>query len=151
MSEGLKIVNYDERFLELSWKWLRDEEIKEMTATPDFTKEQQQNWYNSLPEKKDYFVWGIEYDNNPIGAFGIKNIKDDSGEYWGYIGEKQYWGLGIGKTIMADAIDKAKERNLRQLVLKVLDTNKRAIKLYQNFDFHIYQKDKNFLLMKRDV
>ena len=39
----LSLVEYTEEFLELSWLWLSDPEIKELTMTPDFTKKEQLN------------------------------------------------------------------------------------------------------------
>ena len=37
---------------------------------------------------KNYFVKGIKYNRERIGVIGLKNITKDTGEYFGYIGEK---------------------------------------------------------------
>jgi len=101
------LVNYSKLFLDLSWKWLNDAEIKKLTDTPDFTKSEQENWYNSLQYKNDYLIFGILYDNEPIGVCGLKNVSKDDCEYWGYIGEKKHWGKGLGKQILSQMEKKA--------------------------------------------
>ena len=110
-------VNYDEVFLKLSWKWLNDPEIKRLTNTPNFSFEDQKKWYEELQLKKDYKIWGININDTPVGVFGIKNIKNDEGEYWGFIGEKQFWGNGIGDWMLIASTEKAKLLGLQNLFL----------------------------------
>ncbi|MEJ7578416.1 MAG: GNAT family N-acetyltransferase [Pyrinomonadaceae bacterium] len=131
----VRAVPYDERLLELSWSWLQDEEIRRLTMTPQFTKQEQITWFEGLRDRNDYLIWGIEAYGTLIGAFGIKGIDGESGEYWGYIGDKRFWGRGIGKWIVSEAIERAKEIGLKRLYLKVAEENSRAISLYQKFRF----------------
>jgi RimJ/RimL family protein N-acetyltransferase len=131
----LRAVEYDERFLEMSGRWLRDEEVRRLTMTPPFTHEQQRAWFAGLKGRDDYFVWGIELDGAPIGAFGIKNIEGRAGEYWGYIGEKSCWGRGVGSWLMEEARRRALALGLEQLYLRVWRENVRAIRLYTRFGF----------------
>ncbi len=131
----LKFVDYNIIFLNQSWIWLNDKEIKELTDTPDFTKEQQEQFYHSLNEKKDYFIKGIEYNKIPIGACGLKKITSADAEYWGYIGEKEYWGKGLGKYILNFAVDSARKFELTSLYLNVVTQNQRAIRLYERLGF----------------
>lgn len=131
----LRLVQFDRGFLDKSWEWLNDTEVRELTMTPLFSKYDQLKWYQSLEQKTDYYIWGITCNNLPIGVCGIKNISDKSGEYWGYIGEKLYWGLGIGKWIMTSMKNEAIALGLSQLVLSVNISNKRAINLYKDSGF----------------
>ncbi len=39
----IQLVKYDIDFLNLSWKWLNDSDLKQLTDTPDFSKNQQKN------------------------------------------------------------------------------------------------------------
>ena len=48
----IKLVDYTLDYLELSWKWLNDPEIKVLTNTPDFSLDQQLKWFNSLALKQ---------------------------------------------------------------------------------------------------
>lgn len=98
------LVDYDRSFLDASFKWLADEEIKFLTNTPSFSKDVQEQWFLSLSEKEDYYIRGILADGILIGACGLKHITNVDGEYWGYIGEKEYWGKGIGKQMMSNPV-----------------------------------------------
>ena len=48
---------------------------------------------------------------------------------------KDYWGLGIGGKIMQTLIEVAKQGNLEQIELSVVEENIRAIKMYESFGF----------------
>ena len=148
---AVSFVSFDERFLEASWRWLQDEELCKLINTTTPSKEQQQIWFNQLPYKTDYQIWGVEYNSIPVGVSGIKHIQVRSGEYWGYIGEKAYWGKGIGKEMLLLAEQKAKMLDLQQLKLHVLAENIRAVKLYQNAGYKIVSADDSFQLMQKKI
>lgn len=133
----IEFVKFDRVYLEISYTWLKDPEISKMIDAPTVTKKGQEDWYGSLPFRKDYYIWGIKKDGQPIGAVGLKNIdyEKGSGEYFGYIGEKQFWGMGIGTKMLVFIKGKAEELGLRSLDLKVNPSNLRAIHLYQKFGF----------------
>lgn len=133
----VELVYFSELYLNLSWDWLNDNEIKELTNTPTVTKQSQKDWYNYLYYRNDYEIWGIEVDNKPIGACGLKNITDKDCEYWGYIGEKDYWSKGVGSKALSMLIIKARKKGLKYIWLKVLKSNIRAIKLYEKYGFSI--------------
>lgn len=143
------LCDYNEVFLEKSWSWLNDPEIKEKTNTPDFSKKQQLEWYKNIKSQKDYLVWGVMFDNNPIGVCGLKNISDNDCEYWGYIGEKRYWGKGIGSEIIQLMINKAVELNLNYVWLKVKEENIPALKLYEKFGFREFKKVGKLIYMHK--
>ncbi|MFB6317433.1 GNAT family N-acetyltransferase [Saccharicrinis sp. FJH54] len=145
----VKLVSFDLNYLELSWRWLNDIEIKRLTDASDFTKEEQLIWYKNLKEKKDYMIWGIEYNKIPVGSCGLKSITELDCEYWGYIGEKEYWGKGIGKTIIDRMIVEAKKLQLVSIWLKVVNDNKRAIKLYERKGFLTINENHDALFMRK--
>lgn len=145
--QEIKFVEYNEIFLEKSWEWLNDKEIKFLTCTPDFTKEQQKKWFLSLKDKKDYFIKGVLYNDTPIGVVGLKNITNTDGEYWGYIGEKEYWNKGIGKDLINYISHYSCILNLKEIYLKVIKDNIRAIKLYQKMNFKEFLEENNLIYM----
>ena len=118
--------------------------------TPEFTREDQIEWFNSLKDKKDYLIWGIICNSIPIGVCGLKNIEKRMGEYWGYIGDKNYWGKGIGKIIMSSVINQAKILGLHRIYLKVSSSNHRAINLYKSIGFTI-SKDSGIIIMSLEL
>ena len=131
----INLVQYTDVFLQYSWIWLNDVEIKRLTNTPDFTRNDQNTWFQTIKYKPEYKIWGIDYENIHIGVCGLKNITDKDCEYWGYIGEKDYWGRGIGSCILHGLVSYARKLNLKSIWLVVLKENQRAINLYSKFGF----------------
>ena len=133
--QSVQLVPFDAEFLKCSYKWLRDPEIAFLTGTGEITRESQLVFFNSLPNRKDYKIWGVNIDNERAGAAGIKNIDSLTGEYWGYIGNKSLWGKGHGSVLCRELIARARKMELHSLYLKVLRTNSRAYSLYAKMGF----------------
>ncbi|MFZ5890631.1 MAG: GNAT family N-acetyltransferase [Myxococcota bacterium] len=148
---ALKFVDYDRRFLVASRRWLRDPEIAALTMTPPFTDEGQERWFAALPSKTDYLVWGVELDGEPVGVIGLKGIRPERAEYFGYLGEKSAWGHGIGHEMVTTALAKAKAIGCSRVALRVWNENQRAIGLYRRHGFELVREDGSELLMERDV
>ncbi|MFS0777846.1 GNAT family N-acetyltransferase [Neobacillus sp. 3P2-tot-E-2] len=58
---------------------------------------------------------------------------------------KDFWGYGIGKKFLEESIGWADENGIKKISLKVLETNNKAIKLYQKYGFEVegsLKKDK---------
>ncbi|MFP7656879.1 GNAT family N-acetyltransferase [Chryseobacterium proteolyticum] len=140
VKSSTQLVDYTKDILEKSWIWLNDPEIKRLTNTPDFTKEDQKKWFEQLETLENYYIKGVAFDGNIIGAAGLKRIDPSlkNAEYFGYIGEKQYWGQGLSKFILEEICRSAKEKyKLTTIYLNVVPDNIRAIKAYENFGFRI--------------
>lgn len=148
----LQLVTFDERFLDKSFTWLSDAELRYLTETPEISKEDQIIWYSRLKYKSDYIIKGITADGIRIGVVGLKSINRDTGqgEFFGYIGEKKYWGKGVGKWMM-DAVEVlALKEGLNGIFLNVLIDNIRAINLYFQKGYKIYKYTGNSYLMKKN-
>ena len=72
----IKLVEYTKKYLDLSWDWLNDPEIKKMTNTPDFNKKEQLVFFNNLKNKNNYYIYGIEIEGVAVGACGLKSIHE---------------------------------------------------------------------------
>ena len=144
----LSFGRFDEIFLEKSWHWLRDPEIKQLTMSPDFNREEQLDWFARLPEKTDYLIWGLAGNGIPIGALGLKNITEHEAEYWGYIGDRGCWNTGLGGEMLCFILSQAKKMGLNELYLKVHRANARAIRLYTRFGFKTVSEDKEVINMR---
>ena len=151
LSSAPKQVPYDERLLALSWTWLRDPEIKRLTDTPDFTRETQRSWFDSLGAREDYFVWGVELREAPVGAFGLKNVTDDEAEYWGYLGDRACWGQGIGQWMLERARAEAHRLGLQRLRLRVRRDNPRAVAVYERFGYRTVSEAAGHVCMELDI
>lgn len=58
---------------------------------------------------------------------------------------KEFWGYGIGKNLLKESISWADSNGIKKITLNVLETNEKAIKLYQKLGFEIegiLKKDK---------
>ena len=142
---------YSKEVSELSYRWLSDPEIAYLTNTPPLTKEIQQRFFKSLSSRNNYHIWVVLLDLRPIGCFGIKNILGQSGEYWGFIGEKDFWGRGIGRIIVNQAVVEAKNLGLAELTLEVIKSNTRAFSLYMKCGFNETSCSRDKIFMKRDL
>lgn len=132
----IRLVPYSRDYLDRSWAWLNDPEIKALTMTRDFSHEEQLAFFESLPSRSDYRIWGVEApDGTPIGAAGIKNIAGDTGESWCYVGERDWWGRGVGRQILERCEEKASGLGLRHLYMKASAINDRSIGLYAKMGF----------------
>ncbi|MEI7824516.1 MAG: GNAT family N-acetyltransferase [Chlorobiaceae bacterium] len=149
------MIPYDARCLELSWLWLNDPEIRELTMTPIFTREDQNIYFKNLPLRLDYKIWGILLDGHEIvGAAGLKNYRGSLAEYWGYIGEKKYLNQGLGQSLVKVVEEKARNSGIIDLDLKVFANNIRAIKLYQKVGFlidHYNSTDSYLRMLKQGI
>ena len=132
----LRLIPYTIECVEKSWVWLSDPEIQELTMTSPFSHAEQESFFRSLPTRQGYSIWGIWLaDVGLIGAAGLKNQKDSVAEYWGYIGERDFWGNGLGRKLISAVEEKARLLQLSDLYLKVSATNTRAIRLYTKVGF----------------
>lgn len=60
---------------------------------------------------------------------------------------KDYWGQGLGRKLLQEVIEAAKEAGYEQVELEVVETNERAIKLYESEGFeHVGKYPRGFKL-----
>jgi RimJ/RimL family protein N-acetyltransferase len=129
------LVPFDRSFLDRSWDWLRDPEIKRLTMAPDFTRADQLAFFAHLPAREDYKIWGVVADTRPIGAAGIKNISAGSGEAFLYIGDKSWWGRGAGVEILQLCEAKARDLGLTELRMEAAPWNERSVRAFEKAGF----------------
>lgn len=148
---NINFVAYTEEFLNLSWDWLHDPEIKALTLTPDFSKEEQFDFFTKLPFREDYKISGIVVNGERAGACGLKNIKTGEAEFWCYLGLKKYWGAGLGCSIIQYVESESKKFNIASLYLKVGKLNIRAIKAYEKNGFKVAGIYSEYFLMTKSI
>lgn len=149
--EEIKFEEFSRDFLDPSFRWLTDEEIKKLTMTPCLTRAAQLRWFESLSARSEYLIWGIRLSGTPVGAVGLKNITDREGEYWGYLGERESWGRGIGSAMIDFIFSVAKERDLTRIYLSVSHDNCRAVRLYVRKGFSFVSRGNGAYIMERKL
>ena len=63
---------------------------------------------------------------------------------------KEFWGKGIGSTLMSMLIDFAREKKIKSIYLEVRGDNLRAISLYRKFGFEKIGEYKDFFKIKNE-
>lgn len=147
----VNFVDFDEVFLELSWTWLNDPENKFLTSTPDITKAQQLEWYNSLPNRNDYLIWGVTADIRPVGVAGLKRIVNDTAFVFWYIGDKEFWGKRIGVSIATKITEISRSLCLKVLFAEIIFENFRSINLFFKVGYKIVSVGNGCYIVRKDL
>jgi ribosomal protein S18 acetylase RimI-like enzyme len=50
---------------------------------------------------------------------------------------KEFWGYGIGKNLLKESIHWADSNGIKKVTLSVLETNDKAVKLYEKYGFEV--------------
>lgn len=150
MDKIVSLATFNEVFLEKSFKWLNDPEILSLIDGVPVTKEGQREWFNSLPQREDYRIWGLICNDTPIGVMGLRHITESEAEFFCYVGEKEFWG-GCGVPIIHLAEAESKSMGIKELWLRVLFDNPRAKKLYDNMGYVEYYTDSKFYYMRKRI
>jgi RimJ/RimL family protein N-acetyltransferase len=128
---GAELVTFDETFLRLSYDWLHDPEIARLTRTKPTTRTEQQAWFDGLDARKDYWVRGIAVDGRPAGATGLRRIDGREGEFFIYLGEREFWGRGAFRAVLPGVLAEARRRALIRVVSKIGTDNPRSVQAHE--------------------
>ncbi|AZK46658.1 GNAT family N-acetyltransferase [Paenibacillus lentus] len=85
-------------------------------------------------------------NDNIVGSLGFRGNNLTRYKHTGEFGMgilKQYWGQGIGTMLIEHLLSWSEAHDIRKINLKVVETNIRAIKLYERFGFEIEGVQKN--------
>lgn len=112
--------------------WANDPEVtKFLTMNMPLTKEQEENWVESLTKDKQNIVLAIEVDDVHIGNMGIHGINwvSKTATTGAMIGEKNYWGKGYGTDAKMILLHYAfNTLGLRKINSSVYEFNNRSLK-----------------------
>ncbi|MEK3886448.1 GNAT family N-acetyltransferase [Bacillus sp. FSL K6-3431] len=98
-----------------------------------------------LKEAKECAIYkpvGLYSDNNLVGfaMYGFFSDESKNGRIWldRFLIDKKYQGCGLGTILLKELIDKITEEfSCQKLYLSIVGNNKRALHLYEKFDFHL--------------
>ncbi|PKQ65920.1 GNAT family N-acetyltransferase [Labilibaculum filiforme] len=123
------------------YQWIKDEEaiVYSLSIFQAMKTDQQiKEWYLSSINDKRNSNRGIFVDGVFVGYAGISGISstNKSGEYFIFIGDKNYWGKGIGSEVTKMIVKIAfTELDLNRLMLTVSVPNVAGVKAYQRAGF----------------
>ncbi|MBN2128201.1 MAG: GNAT family N-acetyltransferase [Sedimentisphaerales bacterium] len=76
-----------------------------------------------------------------IGAYGLYRMDDRTCELRKMYLHRNYRGKGLGKRLLEDALNQARERGFTKVVLETASVLKEAIALYQTYGFTPHKPD----------
>jgi len=80
-------------------------------------------------------IYFAEYKGNIIGTVALKFVRPGIYELTKMAVDKKYHGIGAGKLLCSDAIEKAKQLGAHQLILYTQSALQPAINIYHKFGF----------------
>ncbi|WP_320020026.1 GNAT family protein [Labilibaculum manganireducens] len=123
------------------YKWIRDEEaiIYSLSVFQAIKTDQQiEDWYAQAINDSRNSNHGIFVDGVFVGYAGISGISNinKSGEYFIFIGDKSYWGKGIGTQVTQKIVKMGfEELGLNRIMLTVSVPNIAGVKAYERVGF----------------
>ena len=98
----------------ISWKWRNDPEIWELTGKTwnnHITKEMEESWIKKVIRQNNSrrFAICIGKDQKYIGNIQLTDINQEEAFSHMFIGEKKYWGKGIGTKAKKLLLNYAKQ------------------------------------------
>lgn len=125
------------------YRWLRDPEVIEYSLSAFQTMKTNQqidHWFATVLQSDRDFNLGIflEETNELVGYAGISGISKTnySGEYFILIGEKNYWGKGVGTATTQQIVSLGfTTLQLNRIMLTVSEWNSGGIKAYSKAGF----------------
>jgi RimJ/RimL family protein N-acetyltransferase len=127
--------------MELKVKWYNDPEVNRTLILPEKLELQKTyEWFERAQKDESREDWVIETrDGEAIGVVGIKEIKKNnrSGLLYIVIGEKEYWGKGLGLEAELLTIHYGfKHLNLHRVLGSALENNPASIAVMEKVGFH---------------
>lgn len=124
------------------YQWVNDEEVIRYSLTKFHeisSKEEILKWYiGMLTDKKCFSVGVISNSGSLIGHVGISGINqiDKNGEYFIFLGDKNYWRKGIASLATKDMANYGLEKlQLHRVFLTASSANEGALKAYRSAGF----------------
>ena len=118
-------------------KWWRDEELIDLTSGDHspLMDEEIKRQVDDMAEDIKSHHWLIKADGEAIGHINLNQKDDNSVEMQIVIGEKNYWGKGIGTEAISLVVSEAKKLGYKKINAEVRPENKRALRLYEKMGF----------------
>ena len=131
-----------------SCRWRNDPEIWLFTGRkPDrlITPEIEIKWIKSVLKESNSkrFAICISATDEYIGNIQLTNITSEEAELHIFIGEKKYWGKGLGYAALGELIQWTKNNmSIKKIYLYVKKENKPAVHIYLKTGFRFINNEK---------
>lgn len=85
-------------------------------------------------------IWIVEEGGKPAGSIAIVKVDDTTAQLRWFILEEHVRGIGLGRALMAKAVDFCKKNEYQQIYLWTVDQLDAARYLYRDFGFTVTEK-----------
>ncbi len=125
---GARRVPYDERFLEASYEWLNDPELRALMDAEAPTTQSQRAWYEAIPTRPGYVIWGVAVHDRPAGYIQLKRLDEPQQIPLAgvLLADRSLWGWGVAKWAYIELCREVVAREKTLLGGIVLLTNTRS-------------------------
>jgi RimJ/RimL family protein N-acetyltransferase len=124
------------------WEYRNDPDVVRQLGgfSPGMSMKDVLEWIERHRNRTDEIIWVIadREDSACLGHVGLYRLdyRLQLGEFAICIGAKSWWGKGLGKEVTAAVVAYGfNDLHLEQIRLSVLETNQRAIRLYESLGF----------------
>ena len=138
----IRLRPLEKRDIELKVKWYNDTEVnKTLVLSEELELEKSLEWFDRAVQddsRRDFII--ETKDGEPIGLTGLRKIDRLHGtaECFCVIGDKSFWGKGIGTKVHSLLIQWAfDELNLHKIWAVVYTNNAAVLKLVKKLGFEI--------------
>lgn len=116
-------------------RWMNDPDVtRYLTQRGKYTAWKAFFYYIQHILKGDR-LWAIYVKGQHVGNCGLFEVKNGRAQLRITIGEKKWWGKGIGYLTMLNMLDHAEKLGLKQIWLEVHPKNIPAIRIYRKAGF----------------
>lgn len=121
---------------------ITSEETYFMARYPEeivMTVEEEKEYIKKVNAHEDNILLSAYLDGEMVGSAGIQRVADlmkyrHRGEF-GISVKKKAWNLGVGRKMIEELLEQAKNTGFEQIELTVFEDNQRAISLYEKIGF----------------
>ena len=135
----------------ISYKWRNDPEVWKFTGSrPDreITYDIESEWIHKAIADPTCKRFAIMVDEKYVGNIQLTNIEDDTAEFHIFIGDRFWWGKGVGRAATEHLLTFARqELKLKKIYLTVRKENIAAIKSYRKVPFEELETNHDYMRM----
>ncbi|MBI5300214.1 MAG: ribosomal protein S18-alanine N-acetyltransferase [Deltaproteobacteria bacterium] len=91
----------------------------------------------------EFWFYVAVWDEKIVGYF-ITQVVGEEAELYNIAVDPSFHDQGIGKKLMEFFLEKGSEENVENIFLMVRPSNVAAIKLYENFEFSLFDRRKKY-------
>lgn len=152
-TQSIRMRLIEEADLEITRLWRNRDDARVWFKTSHrLTDEQHRGWFSKYQNKDDDFLFVVESEGHMVGQASVYDVQEDSS--CAEIGRFLVAPGSRGKGYMGQACELlihfcANTLNLKYLFLEVIQTNERAIRLYQRNGFSVESRYDGLIRMGR--